>query len=752
MDLLTRLKSAEIKRKPIINLPEISYLQEPELQLIINRGFTELYRQKPENPILFLGKWLKKESQAKELDEKYQEDEKKRNKLIKIDMMRHEENRKQAEEKQKKKNKEQEVLDDLKIYITNCENFWDNFNIICEKLKRNVNATGVYIGIYDFKRKPVKPEDDENGHIHPSMAKVLRYIGWCNDHEFLKGKCLESNQGVTFDLITPMAQIDPNLQQQQQEQVNQENQVGDQPQDANKPIEPKEDINGIQYKLISDVIDEPKIHFFREPRLGCYLSLDITYKTCLSYTSLLSAIQAVKEYEENKEKQEQRYKEWQEQKEQIEKEIEEIQKSVGKKEEIQSQLQPQDVIQPQGEQENKNQQLQDQPKQEQEQQPQSPEEMKNNPDSDQQQQAPKLVQAMGQTDTNTGATLADIQNLQNMIVEWKEEPVKLGEYTKEDKKLILALDTLGQDRIFTEAEIKYIQEIATTIRDFIQLLEQKLLEKDRNIRIDFEKKEVEIKAMDIFSEEKKETLLANVVTDYFASEEFKEKNITDEVLKGIDGDLAKASYISSIIYNEGLSQNLSVFGYFEFVEYEKIFQNLLYFVKTEPVLINEPMTNKLQWKTAKKEWKTFLTKLQEFQPRGPKPDEVNPIFKLNKIKANLESVLEKKEEVKEYSFSLYQLVDYVLLLIKIRYDDIIQRFTCVSEKKEEREKVLKQNAEIDREREKIKEQVNVPQIGENGEPIEFDLEEALIKFDQANPQFEVPEDVDYDLDLDYDIK
>ena len=40
------------------------------------------------------------------------------------------------------------------------------------------------------------------------------------------------------------------------------------------------------------------MNFFREPRLGCYLALDLTYKTSLSYPSLLSAIQCTKNYEE----------------------------------------------------------------------------------------------------------------------------------------------------------------------------------------------------------------------------------------------------------------------------------------------------------------------------------------------------------------------------------------------------------------------------------------------------------------------
>lgn len=41
-----------------------------------------------------------------------------------------------------------------------------------------------------------------DGHLDPLGTKVLRYIGWNNDHNFLEGQCLEPNQGVTYDLIT----------------------------------------------------------------------------------------------------------------------------------------------------------------------------------------------------------------------------------------------------------------------------------------------------------------------------------------------------------------------------------------------------------------------------------------------------------------------------------------------------------------------------------------------------------------------
>ena len=60
--------------------------------------------------------------------------------------------------------------------------------------------------------------------------------------------------------------------------------------------------------LIEDVVNDNRIKFIKEPRLGCYLALDLTYKTSLSYNPLLNAIQCTKNYEASKEEHEARKK------------------------------------------------------------------------------------------------------------------------------------------------------------------------------------------------------------------------------------------------------------------------------------------------------------------------------------------------------------------------------------------------------------------------------------------------------------
>ena len=199
-------------------------------------------------------------------------------------------------------------------------------------------------------------------------------------------------------------------------------------------------------------------------------------------------------------------------------------------------------------------------------------------------------------------------------------------------------------------------------------------------------------------------------------------------------------------------------------------------------MINEPETNKIEWTRARKYWHDVFPYIYNYNPRGAKPDRLRNIHKLNKIKENLELAIAKRDEVKSYSYTLLLLVDYVLLLIKIRYDDIVQRNEEVTAFKAARVQIIKENEEIEAERNKIieetkqaeetqkallqqqqqqqggEEQVVQEQQQQGGDTAvdktgdDNGLEEILKKFDEEYPKKEVPEDRDYDYDFDYDIK
>ena len=789
-ELINRLKDYLFDNKTS-NIPEIKFLQESDLIYTINRGFTELYRVKPKNPILFLSKWLNRESLTKDLQQKYKDSKIQRDNL-EIKYFQQEKQKyileqRTAEKKKVKKNDEDSLITEIK----SCKDFWLGFNHICERLKTLTNATGCYIGIYDQKRRPVKEEDDMDGHLDPSGTKVLRYIAWNDDHAFLDDKCLEPNEGVTFDLITPKAQ--QNNQENQQEKPDE--QKGElKKEDMEKKLE-----DSIKSLLIDDVVNENRIKFFREPRLGCYLALDLTYKTSLSYNSLLSAIQCTKNYQTAKEEQEARKKEWSEKQDEIKNQINELKETKLKEEEARK-------IAEENEAKAKlaaaNATETDPSKQ--------TEGMAPNPN-------PQVVTHSSKRD-NTQELAENIENLEKQLIPWEEEPVKLQDYDKEDKNIYICLDTLGQDRIFSEEEIKYIKKVGANIKQSLEQLEQNLLEKDRDIRIKFLDQEAKIKTEEKYSDEKFEECINTRILQYYASDEYKSKGVTDEITKAFEGDLEKMRYLKKLIIEGECLNILLTFQDFEFVENIKVFQNLFYFAKINPLDINENKTNKLEWKKARKLWNQIFPYIQEYNPVGAKPEPIKQIYKLNKIKENLEACLQKRDEIKTYSQTLVMLMDLILHIIKVRHDDIIDRLCKIAVYKDKREKIIKENKEIEEERQKIidaakelnpnvrlpgekeketeqKEEAKKEEEKESEENKEIKddnkskenkevtneegqnkkdenvenketeqkpeenkdeidsakLAEDLKKFDEEHPKTEVPPDVEYDIDNDYDI-
>ena len=797
-ELINKLKEFLFDNK-ISNIPEIKFLQESDIILTINRGFTVLYRTKPKNPTLFLSKWLSRESLSKELAQTYK-DNKIRRENLEIKYYQLNKQKYQLEQRKKQKIKERkEDEDNLIREINTCTDFWLGFNHICERLKVLTKSTGCYIGIYDQKRRPVKEDDVIDGHLDPSRTKVLRYISWNDDHNFLEGKCLEPNEGVTFDLIT--SKISSNIQDNQQEK-NEEQKKEEKKEENKNNIE-----ENIKTLMIEDVVNDNRIKFFREPRLGCYFALDLTYKTSLSYNSLLSAIQCTKNYETAKEEQETRKKEWSEKQEEIRTQIKELKEAKIKEEEAKKIAEENEIkakLTADMAAENDPNKLQEEKK-------------------EGNGQSPNTQVAVFSKKDNIQDLVESIENLEKQLTEWQEEPVKLHEYEKEEKNIYMCLDTLGQDRIFSEEEINYIKKVGINIRESLEKLEQNLLEKDRDIRIKFSDNETNLKKDEKYSDEKFEESTSNYIAQYFSSEKFKLKNITEEKEKSIEGDLEKLRYFKSLFLEGDCLDILLTFQEFEFVEHLQIFQNLLYFAKMNPLDINENKTNKLEWKKARKFWKDLFPYLIEYNPIGPKPEQVKEIYKLNKIKENLESCLKKRDEIKSYSQMLVMLLDFILHIIKVRHDNIIYRICKVAVFKDRREKMIKENANIDEERQKIidaakalnpnvripgekkeeekEEEKKVEENLENkekteennnnnkenkeeikeehkeeenkeiltntnnenkeieGEQNEEDqdeidsnkLAEELQKFDEEHPKQEIPPDVDYDIDNDYDI-
>ena len=752
MEVLKKLKTATI---PKIETPEdqLKFLEDSDLNRIVNKGLAELYRIQPPNPITFLSQWLLNESYSKTILNQIEQDKLLKEQTI-LKKKEEDEYIAKINEETEQKNKElNDKKEKLKELIMTSEDYDKDLDEICERIKDLLGATGVYVMKYELKRKKVESiDDDENAHIDPDNIKVLRFVAWNKDHDFLHGKYIEPRKGVTYPLFLEKGEGNDEDEEDEGEGEGEkaEEAKNDQPKADEEGGEEeeegaeKEKPDIIKSVIINDVVNAPKIKFFREPRLGAYMAFNITYQSSLNYKSLLSAIDNLNAYQAK---------------------LEEEEKNKAEKE---------------GEETNNN---NDEEEEENENNGQEKEENKEGNDGEEGEE--------GEKDEN------------------KAQPITLVDFEKEEKIVILSMDTLGQDRTFSDTQKEFAHEIAKLLRDSIQEHEKKLLEKDRDLRIEYLKMEKPL--AEEWNQDKIDAEKENAVRDYTNSDEYLNKNITEETQKKVESDYARSNSIIQSIMGTDFLTLLQMFEKFEFVEYEPVFQNILYFARVEPQEINIPETNALSWKLARTKWNGIFDLLKEYNPLGPKPGKVLSIFKGNIILEKLLPFMEetKYEEIKTYSYALSRLLEFIVETLKVRKEDIILRHTEQKEKIRERNEIIKQNKIIDDEKKKAlakaKAQFSgkeVPEEGEEGEEGEagedeekegekeeeekeegeeeeqkeegenankpeneeqkegeehkegeevFNEEEWCQLYDQEHPKAPVPDEIEIDLDEDFDV-
>ena len=730
--LLKKLKTAPVVKTEESEEERLKYLEETGLNDIVNKGLVELYRVQPENPITFLASFLINEDNAKKIIESINKAKDKKVTLEKKQREDDEYKQKMLEEAKLKEQEKEQEKEKLREEIRTCEDFEVKLNDICEQLKKITGATGVYISSYDYKRKKIENiTDDENAHIDPDNIKVLRYIHWNEDHNFLHGRYLPKKKGVTYSIFMKGEEGEDEEGEEggaggeggeeAKEPPPQENQGGgDEEEEDDDKVEQNKDLP-VKMMEIQDVVNTKKMYFFREPRLGSYLFFDIGYNSSLNYDSLLSAIKNLQEYQQQNDEYE---------KAKAEKEEEERQKAAANEEE---------------------------------------------------QQNNEVGEAEEEEDKKQGGEGEGDEEEKDKLV----KPV-LQDFDKESKTLILSMDTLGQDRTFSESEKAFAQEISKLIRDSLEALEKKKLENDRDLRLDFLKMEKPI--VEEWTTDKIELEEENAVKEYTNGDEFLNKDIQDEEGRRINEEYAKAQWSINILTSGDFQGVVEMFDKFEFVQYEKAFQNIFYFAKVDPKLINEPETNKLYWKLAKSQWAGIPEILKNYTPFGAKPEKISPIYKGNFILDNLTPLLaeDKLEELQGYSFVLYRLIKFIVDILNTRKSDILWRHANQRAAIKKRIEIINTNKKIEKERQKALEDAirafngepekqetagnkggeeeeeeeeveekpkkSEPKLDAEGNPIVFNEEEFLQLYDQEHPKQPEPEEVKLDEDNDFDLE
>ena len=569
--------------------PDIAYLNSPDIGDIIVKGLTETYLTQPNNPIKFLGNWLLNEFKSNSI----------KTAQIKNNQIKEESTRKFNSIKQKqdevKVQKEKEMIEkqEEKVkfieQIVNCSDLEEILDSICEGSCNITQSTGVYIYNYDKKRVKVSELDDEFAHkAEPDLYSITHFS---KNHSYLKGETLLVEEGVTNNIFAPV----------------EEAQLNDQNPDNNELAEVKEEDKIPKHVFITEVVREPKIKFYKEPKLGCYFAIDLSYMSSINERSLESSIESLKEFhEEEKQIQEEKQAKLEELKDQVNNNVSKLADS-------------------------QNEDLKD---------------ININKE-------PKL-------DEEGNPIISEVDNL---ISELESKKAILKEFEKRELRFVMAFDTLGQDRSYTEEEKAYIFKITKSIVKTRTEQEKSRLLQMRDIRIrniSEEKTWIEANPIDKIPE--------------IEEVEFK-KYITETFELGLDENQKEDEHykfklkfiLQSQLTNDDVLNSLFLsFSKYEFVEHERIFQNILYFTGIEQRLINFPDCNKLNWKVARNHWNmSIIQNLIKYNPIGPKVENFSPLVKWNRLNKLMSEI--EDEKVREYSYVLSRLLEAFKLSMFIIY-------------------------------------------------------------------------------------
>ena len=76
---------------------------------------------------------------------------------------------------------------------------YDNLDELSNFLKEFTGATGVYIGRLTYPMREINEDDDDRAHLDEENPKVIMFVNSSDDHTFIKGRILRSEQGMSHD-------------------------------------------------------------------------------------------------------------------------------------------------------------------------------------------------------------------------------------------------------------------------------------------------------------------------------------------------------------------------------------------------------------------------------------------------------------------------------------------------------------------------------------------------------------------------
>ena len=244
---------------------EADYLKSDDLGLVIAKGMAVMYKEDPKNPVDFLAKWLLNYSQVEKaaLSKQEQSMQVEKNQKAHQDALAEQA---QAEETKKQEaGSKEESQRKFENAVKESTDLQDQLQDLVDHLQDFTGATAVYIGKLIAPKKPIQEGDDDEAHIDNDSPQILSFCNATKDHKFLVDQVLNKDEGLTFDVFKDVEVADGEGEEAK----------------AAAEVDPTLP----RHILVPEVVREPRIHFYKVPRLGSYLAIKLEYQSCLSIES-----------------------------------------------------------------------------------------------------------------------------------------------------------------------------------------------------------------------------------------------------------------------------------------------------------------------------------------------------------------------------------------------------------------------------------------------------------------------------------
>lgn len=327
------------------------------------------------------------------------------------------------------------------------------------------------------------------------------------------------------------------------------------------------------------------------------------------------------------------------------------------------------------------------------------------------------------------------------------EEIKVEKFKSIEVRLVLALDTLGLDKVFKDEQKEYVIDWALMIKNALERSEEEALRNDIEEYVAI--KEIDNKRFNDKSAE-------------WAEEE---KSCAEEIAKSLgptpNEEVKQRDTLKALfeIYRNRVVNDFNLlmkFKKFRVVKYSRVFQLAFYLAGIEKDTVVEPGTNMILWKKARgllnEDFENFVKSLTPIGGKSRKPEVYARTIRLEK---DLQRI--PFEEVQNFSLSLGFLYKFLELYVKTRIADVIIRRKQYLAKVEERE--VAQNAARELNERKMKYVEDMKEAFEKEYDAALDEEKPIFdpikimnEFDlmEGNSPITIPEvplsDIDEDID------